>query len=109
MDAELAVNQVLDDEGLTSDLEEADATVLTRWLVAEVEKLARQATSEEAGWKQIKARRQQARQAARAVALFRDQGWAKASQYAQQEKLPWPAKELTSSQQVLEYLLHSMK
>lgn len=109
MDADLAVSQILEDEGLTSDLDEAEATALTQWLVAEVKNIASHATSEEAGWKQIKARKQLARKIARTVATFRDDGPVKASQFAKQELLPWPATPPTQMKLLLEQLLRSVK
>ena len=109
MDAELAVNQILDDEGLTSDLDEAEATVLVKWLVNDVHKIAKDAKSDEAGWKLINAQRQLARKIARSVALFRDEGNIQASQYATQQQLPWPVPPPTEVKVLLEYLLHSAK
>lgn len=109
MDAELAVNQVLEDEGLTSDLEEAEATLLTRWLVREVETIASRAVSDNEGWKQIKAKKQQARKITRAVSLFRDEGQEQASAYARKEQLPWPSQPVNTAQQVMEHLLQAMK
>ncbi|MFT3878595.1 MAG: hypothetical protein QM703_02925 [Gemmatales bacterium] len=97
MDAELAVSQILEDEGLTGDLDEAEATVLTQWLCAEVKTIASHATSEEAGWKLIKARKQLARKIAKTVATFRDDGPVKAGQYALQEHLPGRLRRLLRS------------
>ena len=109
MDAELAVSQILEDEGLTSDLDEAEATALTQWLVAEAKNIASHAASEEAGWKLIKARKQLARKIAKTVATFRDEGPVKAGQYAKQEHLPWPASPPTQVKPLLEQLLRSVK
>ena len=41
MDAEPLIQRILDDEGLTSDLLEAEAERLNAWLIARAEKLAR--------------------------------------------------------------------
>lgn len=109
MDAELAVNQILDDEGLTSNLDEPEATALVNWLVADVQRIAQQATSDEAGWKRIKARRQQARKIAKTVALFRDEGLQSASDFAQQQQLTWPATTPGSPKQALDLLLNAIK
>lgn len=109
MDAELAVSQILEDEGVTSDLDEAEATALTQWLCAEVMNIAGHAASEEAGWKLIKARKQLARKIAKTVAIFRDDGPVKAGLYAKQERLPWPASPPTQMKPLLEQLLHSVK
>jgi hypothetical protein len=109
MDAELAVSQILEDEGLASDLDEAEATVLTQWLVNEVKNIAGHAASEEAGWKLIKARKQLARKIAKTVAIFRDDGPVKAGQYAKQEHLSWPASPPAQVKPLLEQLLRSVK
>lgn len=109
MDAELAVSQILEDEGLTSDLDEAEATALVQWLCAEVKTIAGKAATDEAGWKLIKARKQLARKIAKTVALFRDEGPDKASQYAKQEQLPWPASPPAQAKQLLDQLLRSVK
>ncbi len=105
MNEELVIHQILEDEGLTSSLEEAEATRLTNTLIEQAKVIVKQAKSEDEGWVQIKALRQRARKIARVVATFRDDGPEKAKLQAEQDKLSWPSTSPTTSIQLLEQLL----
>lgn len=107
MNEEQVINQILEDEGLTSSLEEAEATRLTNTLIEQAKVIVKQAKSEDEGWAQIKALRQKARKIAKVVAAFRDDGLEKAKLEAQQAKLPWPSTSPMTSIQLLEQLLAS--
>jgi hypothetical protein len=104
VDEEQVINQILEDEGLTSSLEEAEATRLTNTLIEQAKVIVKKAKTEDEGWTQIKALRQRARKIARVVATFRDDGPEKAKLQAQQDKLPWPSTTPTTSIQLLEQL-----
>ncbi len=58
MDEEQVINQILEDEGLTSSLDETEATRLTNTLIEQAKVIVKQAKSEDEGWAQIKALRQ---------------------------------------------------
>jgi hypothetical protein len=102
---EQVLNQILEDEGLTSDLDEAEATRLTNALLAQAKLLLQQTASPDAVASQVKALRQRGRQIAKVVATFRDDGPEPARQRAQQAQLPWPTSAPTSALQLLEHLL----
>lgn len=105
MNEEQVIHQILEDEGLTNSLEEAEATRLNNLLIAQAKDIVKHAKSEEEGWAQIKALRQRARKIAKVVATFRDDGPEKAKLQAKQDALPWPTISPTTSIQLLEQLL----
>jgi len=53
MNPELFVSRILDDEGLTEDLDEEAAAKLVGWLVRQVERIAADADSEAAAWQAV--------------------------------------------------------
>lgn len=105
MNEEQVLSQILEDEGLTSDLDEAEATRLTNALLAQAKVIVQQAHSDDEGWTRIKALRQRGRQIASIVATYRDDGPEKAQQRALQAKLPWPTPAPATTIQLLEQLL----
>lgn len=105
MDAEAAINQVLEDEGLTSDLDEDEAVIMTNWLTTVVQTIARQAASDDAAWKQIKDQRKLGRNMAKVVACYREQGLDQAKSLAANMQLPWPEQTPVHARQLLELLI----
>jgi hypothetical protein len=89
MDPELYVQRLLDDEGLTSDLDEADAMALLAGLTQRVEEAVRQRTANDAWVNQLA---QRGRIVAQIVALARAHQWDAAKQLARTHQLRWPTK-----------------
>jgi hypothetical protein len=100
------VSRILDDEGLTTDLEGLEAELLVEWLVHRAERIAAAAKSEAAAWKQIEVLCKRARVISRFAALWNgpvDLG--EAATLAQREGLPWPLPDGNSPREVLQQIL----
>lgn len=72
MDAEAFLSRVREDEGLTSDLDEAEATELLSWLDKRVGAIVAKAPSEEAAWEKVEALCKRCRSLVKSVAAARD-------------------------------------
>ncbi len=101
LDAELLVGRILDDEGLTGDLGEAEAAALVKWLVAKVERIATTAKSMPEAQKQV-AELARTGRAMAAVSSKRDPVAAKAT------GLPWPPPNAKSPAAVLAWLVNQL-
>jgi hypothetical protein len=91
MQAELLVNRVLEDEGLTDGLQDPEARMLVEWLVEEAERIASRETAEPAAWEAIEGLCRRGRGIRRFVSLWchlQDQG--AAAQLAASERFLWP-------------------
>lgn len=107
MHAEPFVSRVLDDEGLSDGLNEAEAQRLVAWLVNRVEAIAGAAASEADAWKQVERLCQRARAIRRLVILAcYDHDRAGAAQLAQKEGVPLPS--VDDPEVFLEELLDTM-
>lgn len=107
MDVEAAISQVLEDEGLSSNLDEAEAITLTSWLTNVVKTIASRAASDEAALKLIREKKQLARKFAKVVACFRDQGLKPARQLAVTQQVRWPEQNPANAHQLLKALILS--
>jgi hypothetical protein len=91
MQAELFVDRILDDEGLTAGLTDPEARMLIEWLVEEVEHIADKADSEPEAWKQVEELCRRMRGIRRFVSLWcHTQDHGAAIQLAAAERFPWP-------------------
>lgn len=90
MDATPFVNRILEDEGLTSDLNEAEAMALNSSLLQRVRGIVGTAENEEAAWKQVDSLCRRGRNIARAFSAFRDGDVRTASEIARAGGLAWP-------------------
>lgn len=109
MDAERFVNRILDDEGLTSGLNDPEARLLVEWLVEQVERIAGAATDEAAAWNQVGALCQHARAIRRFVELWcitHDHGAAAQLAAAQRFAWPLPVSDETDAFDVLQAILN---
>lgn len=88
MDSELYVQRLLDDEGLTSDLDEGDATKLLAGLTQRVEDAVRRRTASDAWVNQLA---QRGRVIAQIVALVRGDRIDAAKQLACTHQFRWPS------------------
>ncbi len=104
MDAELLLDRVLDDEGITAGLEEPEAELLIATLGDRVRKLAAEATNEQAARRQVDELCRQARKMSEIVSTFRESGEATARTTAARHGLSWPG-HMTSSTGLLRSLL----
>lgn len=107
MNAEPFVERVLEDEGLTGDLDGPEATALIAWLTGQVRQVAAKARSEKAVWQRVDALCRQARQAARIVAAWQAAPGPEVIDRARQAGLKWPAGKVTSASELLQALLGS--
>jgi hypothetical protein len=91
MDAERFISRILDDEGLTSGLNDPEARLLVEWLVDQVERIAGPATDEDSAWNQVGALCRHARAIRRFVELWCLSGdHGAAAQLAAAERFTWP-------------------
>ena len=91
MQSKPLLRHVLQDEGLTRGLGDAEARVVIEWLVDWAEILAEDAESEEDAWAGIRLLCRRARGIARFVSLwFQAQSRAAAIQLAATERFSWP-------------------
>ena len=101
MDPQAFVELVLEDEGLTGDLDEAAASCLVEQLTSAVKSLvAKSADEDEAGIKVAKARKN-GRSLARIAAHFQDGDTDQASQEAAGLGWAWPNKTLGSASDLI--------
>lgn len=91
MDAAPLLDRVLDDEGLTANLDEAEATLLVQTLSARVRKLAISARDEATARREVDDICRTARKVSDVVATFRDAGEATARTTAGRYGFRWPA------------------
>ncbi|MFO0878303.1 MAG: hypothetical protein U0840_13230 [Gemmataceae bacterium] len=91
MDVGPFLERLREDEGLTSDLDQAEALRMLDWLGEQVGQRVAKARSEEKAWEQVDALARRARGIARVVGVFRDEGAEAAAQRAAQAKIAWPA------------------
>ncbi len=103
MSAESLVERILEDEGLTSDLDEAEATVLINWLVKRAEAVC--AADPKTAETEVGNLRRFGRSVSRVVATWRDEGASEAGEKARKAKLPWPPKNAATAGDVLNWLL----
>lgn len=101
MDATPYLERVREDEGLTSDLDEQEATQLLAWLTGQVERIAATEKTEAGAWDQVDQLCRRARATAKVVALLRDEGMEAARDRAQRAGLSWPANAGTITQEAL--------
>jgi hypothetical protein len=104
MDPSPFLDRILDDEGLTGDLDEAEATVLVRALVERVRAIAAGSADRGAVHTRVQALVGRARQIAAVVAATRDHGTTEGRAVAARHGLRWPAGATTPAA-VLEGLL----
>ena len=101
LDAEPLVGRILDDEGLTGDLDEPEAAALVTWLVANAEHIAATVKTMPEAQKQVAALARVGRAIA-AATIHRDPATAKAA------GLPWPPTNAESPAEVLAWLLKQL-
>lgn len=107
MNAEPFVERVLEDEGLTGDLDGPEATALIAWLTGQVRQVATKAKAEKAAWERVDALCRHARQVAKIVAAWQvDPGPATVDR-ARQAGLTWPTGKVGSAGELLQALLAS--
>jgi hypothetical protein len=91
MDAERFVSRILDDECLTTGLNDPEARLLVEWLVEQVERIAAVAADEASAWDQVGALCRHARAIRRFVELWCHCGdHGAASQLAAAQRFSWP-------------------
>lgn len=101
MDPQAFVELILEDEGLTGDLDEAAATCLVEQLTSSVKSLVAEAADEdEAGIKVAKARKN-GRALARIAAHFQDGDPGQAKQEAARLGWPWPTSAVASASDLI--------
>jgi hypothetical protein len=91
MDPSLLLERVLDDEGLTAGLDEADASFIVRAVSDRVRALAGRANDDSVARRQTDALCRRARQITRVAVAFRDNGEPAARELAAAHGLRWPA------------------
>jgi hypothetical protein len=91
MDAGLLLDRILDDEGLTSGLDEAEAMALIKLLTTRVRQVAEAATDAALARRQTEDLCRRARQIGRVAVALRDEGEAAARSMAERHNLRWPA------------------
>ena len=91
MDPTPFLDRVLEDEGLTGSLDEAEATVLVGELITRVKKLAASSHDVAAIDRQVNDLCRRGRQVADVVAAQRDRGEATAKTMATSNGFEWPA------------------
>lgn len=102
------VSRILDDEGLTKDLNDPEARMLVEWLVERAEKIANEVDDEEAGWQRVDALCKRARLIRRFLILWCErQDHAAAAQFVASERLNWslPASDSVDPCEVLQGIL----
>lgn len=90
MDAKLLIERVLEDEGITSGLEECEATLMIKKLTDKVQEIAAGTNNASSAQHRVDALCRTARRVARIVESFRDSGESEARAKAQQYGLQWP-------------------
>jgi hypothetical protein len=91
MRADAFVSRILDDEGLTSGLNDPEARLLVEWLIDQVERIRGRTESETAAWQRIETLCRRARGIRRFVSLWchvADHG--AATQLVAAERYGWP-------------------
>jgi hypothetical protein len=73
VNAELLVNRVLEDEGLTRDLDDEAATLLVNWMVGKVEEIAARNDKQERAVEEVEALCRETREKVKRVAKESDQ------------------------------------
>ena len=91
VDAALLIDRVLDDEGLTSGLDEDDASTLVQTVARRVNEIARRSRDDAAARRQVEELCRHARQVAEIVATFRAVGELTARSTAARHGLVLPA------------------
>lgn len=109
MDADPFVSRILDDEGLTADLDEPEAAILIESLLARVKSLAAKANTEADAWPRIERLCQSAHHIAAAVALTLDGNWAESEQRVRSAGLEWPSTPSHHPAELLRQLLAAWK
>jgi len=104
MNAKPLIERVLEDEGITSRLEEREATLMLEWLTKKVEEIAAGTNDATSADQRVHALCRSARRVARIVESFRDSGEAEARAKAQQYGLQWPEGTQNSESLLLEFL-----
>jgi hypothetical protein len=90
MNADVLVERILDDEGLTGDLEEAEATLLVQELLRRTKQIAAGIEDAQAARAAVEKLCLRGRKVAAVVAMFRDKGESAARLLANRESLLWP-------------------
>ncbi|MGE3808827.1 MAG: hypothetical protein AB7K24_29530 [Gemmataceae bacterium] len=91
VEAEMLVSRILEDEGLTSALEEPEAQRLIDWLVKQTERIAAAAQSEAEGEQRVNALCRRARAVGKLIEAACYQGERdEAARLAARQQLPWP-------------------
>jgi hypothetical protein len=111
MEAEALVSRILDDEGLTSNLEEAEAQRLVDWLVAATEQIAESSKSEADAARRVETLCRQARTVGKLIEARCYHADEQAAELiAKKDKLPWPLPEQArpALQTLLEHLAKTL-
>ena len=74
MDADPLIERILNDEGLTDDLDEAEAEAMNGWLIRQARGLARSARTMAEATRHLDATCRQARDIGRVMTAWRDRG-----------------------------------
>jgi hypothetical protein len=91
MDAGLLLDRILDDEGLTSGLDEPEAMALIELLTTRVRQVAEATTDAALARRQTDDLCRRARQIGQVAVTLRDEGEAAARSMAERHNLRWPA------------------
>lgn len=106
MSEEMFINRILEDEGLTSNLDEAEVDVLNPWLIGHAKNFAKSKRAEAEKLQRLEWLCQQGRNIARLVAQFRDGAdHTKLVEQARQGGVPWPEHPRLDSVQLLKTIL----
>jgi hypothetical protein len=97
VDARLLIDRVLDDEGLTAGLDEAEASALVQALTERVTRIANTAKDETTAERRTNEVCQRGRKIAKVVCAFRDDGAEASRKLAHSYAFTWPAGTLTVS------------
>lgn len=90
MNADVLVERILDDEGLTGDLEDAEATLLVQKLLKRAKQIAAGTEDAQAARAAVEKLCVRGRKVAAVVAVFREKGESPARLLANRESLLWP-------------------
>lgn len=105
MDPSGLVSLVLDDEGLTRDLDEREAEHLTSWAVKQVEQIAAAADNEEQADQEVGALKKRVRKMSRFIVLWcQEQDDAQALELAKSAGFATPDARLRDPLQVAQFL-----
>lgn len=106
MSEERFINRILEDEGLTSDLDEGEVEVLNPWLIGHAKNIAKSKCAEPEKLQRLERLCKHGRNIARLLAQFRDgTDPVKVGEQARKLEIPWPQHPPKDSVQLLKTIL----